>query len=105
MLIQTIADQVHSIVEELEAAGDMSSPGLLDLKQFAVDLDLYESVRLTPEGDRYGRALLDRFLAIGRCVDLNLHTLHSSLLVAFLEERLETMAVTSFKKNAGGEPN
>jgi hypothetical protein len=103
LLIQTIADQVHSMVEELETAGDTSSPGLIELKQFAIDLDLYESVRLTPEGDRYGRALLDRLLAICHHVDTNLHSLHSSLLVAFLEERLETMPLPAFKSTTGSD--
>jgi hypothetical protein len=97
LLIETIAAHVHSIVKELEAAGDTSSPGYQDLKQYASELDLYKSVRMTPEGDQYGLALLDRLLAMGRYVDRNIHSLHSILLVSFLEERMETMNVPSYR--------
>jgi formylmethanofuran dehydrogenase subunit B len=77
----------------------------LELKQYASDLDLYESVRLTPEGHQYGIALLDRLLTMGRYVDRNLHTLHSSLLVAFLEERLHTVTIPTVRGRADDGTN
>jgi hypothetical protein len=91
MLIEEIATDVHSVVKELEDAGDTASPGYKELKQYACDLDLYESVRLTPEGRVYGISLIDRLLTISRYVDHNLHSMHASLMVRFLEERRNAM--------------